>query len=325
MNNKIILLLMSGVVSSASWAADVNWQPFISLNGGYQLANDDNYHHTEPRGAILGVRAGLQLTQPFSVGFGYQYDDTLTAKASDVDIATWLLDVSARYDYYLTPNISLYGRLGVAHWNTEKRNTISAVSVRDNGFSPLSEIGVNYSLNSNIKFNAGYQYINGIGSSKIGNYDSHAVMLGVSYVFGENKVNVLLTPPSLPQKPDVQSEYRIEAPVPFLSTVTFALNSAQISDAMSTIVDDAAQRVKAHPSATVEITGNTDNTGSKAYNQDLAERRAKSVMSRLLKQGVDASHITLKNNVDNDPVASNETEAGRAENRRADISIINLR
>ena len=74
-----------------------------------------------------------------------------------------------------------------------------------------------------------------------------------------------------------------------------------------------------NPDLRVTVEGHTDSVGSAAYNQKLSERRAQAVKRYLVRQGIDPSRITTEGYGKSRPIASNETEEGRAKNRRADI------
>jgi len=71
----------------------------------------------------------------------------------------------------------------------------------------------------------------------------------------------------------------------------------------------------------ITVTGHTDSTGAKAANQALSERRAESVKAYLVEKGLNGERIVTKGMGDSQPVASNKTAAGRAQNRRVDIDI----
>ncbi len=75
----------------------------------------------------------------------------------------------------------------------------------------------------------------------------------------------------------------------------------------------------------VVVTGHTDNRGGDAYNQKLSEARAGAVKTYLVGKGVDGSRIVTRGAGESRPVASNDTDAGRAKNRRVDIAIEGLR
>ena len=73
------------------------------------------------------------------------------------------------------------------------------------------------------------------------------------------------------------------------------------------------------PSWNFAIEGHTDNTGSDAHNQALSEKRAISVKAYLVNAGVNASRLTTQGFGSSRPVASNDTELGRSQNRRVEI------
>ncbi len=80
--------------------------------------------------------------------------------------------------------------------------------------------------------------------------------------------------------------------------------------------------MKANPSMEVEIAGYTDAKGTDAYNHDLSHRRAESVKDYLLAHGISASRITTKGYGKDNPIATNDTEDGRAENRRVEFVVL---
>ena len=79
--------------------------------------------------------------------------------------------------------------------------------------------------------------------------------------------------------------------------------------------------LKACTDAKITVIGHTDNTGNDAVNMPLSESRAKTVAAYLVSQGVASDAVASKGAGAADPVASNDTEAGRAENRRTDIKV----
>jgi outer membrane protein OmpA-like peptidoglycan-associated protein len=79
-----------------------------------------------------------------------------------------------------------------------------------------------------------------------------------------------------------------------------------------------------YPNSIVTVTGHTDSSGSAAYNQTLSERRAESVAAVLRQGGVNSARIRTVGAGENQPIASNLTPEGRAQNRRVDITITPL-
>ena len=72
----------------------------------------------------------------------------------------------------------------------------------------------------------------------------------------------------------------------------------------------------------MSVDGHTDSIGSDAYNQKLSVRRAQAVADYLEKGGIAASRMTVKGFGESQPVASNDTAEGRAENRRVELKIL---
>jgi OOP family OmpA-OmpF porin len=87
-------------------------------------------------------------------------------------------------------------------------------------------------------------------------------------------------------------------------------------------LDNAVHVLNVNPTMKVEIDGHTDSIGSDAFNQNLSEKRAKAVREYLISKGIDPNRLTAKGLGERDPVASNETPEGRAQNRRVVFNVI---
>ena len=71
-----------------------------------------------------------------------------------------------------------------------------------------------------------------------------------------------------------------------------------------------------------EISGHTDNVGTKPYNQTLSEKRAKSVYDFLLAKGIPAQRMSSTGFGDTKPIAENSTDSGRSQNRRTEFTVV---
>jgi OOP family OmpA-OmpF porin len=80
--------------------------------------------------------------------------------------------------------------------------------------------------------------------------------------------------------------------------------------------------LKNHPQTMVKIEGHTDSRGSAAYNEELSQRRAAAVSDFLVSNGIEQQRITVQGMGENFPVATNSTAAGRQQNRRVDVTVI---
>lgn len=102
----------------------------------------------------------------------------------------------------------------------------------------------------------------------------------------------------------------------------FATDSAAVGAQGQNDLYTIARNLNQYPNSTIQVIGHTDSTGSAAYNQDLSERRARSVAGILTAGGVSNNRVTTAGRGASNPVASNETAAGRAQNRRVEILIV---
>lgn len=105
------------------------------------------------------------------------------------------------------------------------------------------------------------------------------------------------------------------------ASIEFASSSALINTSSSGLLDDVAEAAASCP-GTLRIEGHTDNTGRVAFNADLSARRAQAVRAALIRRGVPEGRLVAQGFGSVRPVADNNTEAGRARNRRIEIRVV---
>lgn len=108
-----------------------------------------------------------------------------------------------------------------------------------------------------------------------------------------------------------------------LGDVLFATGSAQLQGSASNRLNKLVNFLNQYPDRRVLIEGHTDNVGSAAYNQDLSQRRADSVRSYLTQQGIGWQRVSTSGMGLHQPIADNDSAAGRQQNRRVEIIIEN--
>jgi outer membrane protein OmpA-like peptidoglycan-associated protein len=106
------------------------------------------------------------------------------------------------------------------------------------------------------------------------------------------------------------------------SGITFALNSADLNAQFYSALEGVGVVLKEYNKTVVEVAGHTDSSGSDQYNQALSQRRAQSVAGYLASQGVKSERLITVGAGESHPVASNDTEQGRASNRRVELTIV---
>ena len=104
--------------------------------------------------------------------------------------------------------------------------------------------------------------------------------------------------------------------------ITFKTDSADINSSFYPVLNSVAKVLKKYSNSTVMVSGHTDSTGSADYNLNLSRERATSVASYLQGQGIKSSRFEVLGLGSSNPIASNDTAAGRSQNRRVEIKII---
>lgn len=109
--------------------------------------------------------------------------------------------------------------------------------------------------------------------------------------------------------------------IKFKDQVLFGFDRADLGATAQSNLDKLVTVLNKYPDTNVEVIGHTDSKGSDSYNQGLSERRANAVVNYLKAHNISSSRLAAKGMGKNDPIASNDTEEGRAQNRRVEFVI----
>ena len=109
------------------------------------------------------------------------------------------------------------------------------------------------------------------------------------------------------------------------SNITFQSASSDMNASFYKVLDGVALVLKKYDKTVIEVAGHTDSVGETAYNQALSERRASAVAQYLTSKGVKQERVITIGGGENHPVASNDTDAGRAQNRRVELTLLPLK
>jgi OOP family OmpA-OmpF porin len=104
-----------------------------------------------------------------------------------------------------------------------------------------------------------------------------------------------------------------------LRDVNFEFDSAKLTSSAESILDGVSDKLMTNDKLRIRVEGYTDSVGSAAYNKDLSQRRADSVKSYLVNKGFSGDNIKTTGHGEEQPVASNSTAEGRAQNRRVEL------
>ncbi len=103
--------------------------------------------------------------------------------------------------------------------------------------------------------------------------------------------------------------------------ISFNSGSSQISPSFANLLDRFSTSLNRNPNTVINIVGHTDSTGTDAVNLPLSRRRARSVGNYLVSRGVSPDRIVVEGRGSREPIASNATFEGRAQNRRVEIFV----
>lgn len=106
------------------------------------------------------------------------------------------------------------------------------------------------------------------------------------------------------------------------SGITFPVDSYTIQPQFQQTLNEVARTLGSYNQTYIDVLGHTDSTGSDAYNQTLSVNRAQSVAGYLSSRGVAMARIGVRGFGESQPIASNDSEMGRAQNRRVEIKVV---
>jgi OOP family OmpA-OmpF porin len=295
---------------SDATALDKKSATAFGLEGGYNW-NRDNY--------LLGLSVfadmnGKATHNPGLVNYGsrvYGLDGKL-----GLNMGSWLP----------------YAKLGYAH----TAGNGQAVGFSGNGLH--LGLGAEYKLTSHLSVSG--EYTQNGAKNAAARLNNNNFMLGMNYYF-DSPVRVLPVPvaPRVEPKPippvevpkpvvavkeapkEIWKTLLEEKPVTFTG-VNFDTDSAKLLSSANAKLEDVAEFTRLYPDAQLTISGHTDyrvGKSKKDYNQKLSERRAGSFRDALIKKGVAAERIVTEGYGFDQPVADNNSEAGRTQNRRVEI------
>ncbi|GAB2655203.1 OmpA family protein [Vibrio panuliri] len=307
---KKLAVAISASLAMAAGVANAN--PYLGLKAGYTWLDDECVSgiSCDDNSGSVGVFGGYEFNDFLALEAGYDYLGKFTG-AGLPDDSVGAFTLAPKLSFGITDAIDVYGKFGGAYVNYGDKN--------DESF--LGAVGLEFAGSENSSVRLEYQALTDINNDIVRAFANTAT-LGFVYRFGASEE------PEQVVEEEVMVEEVVETVVmtktfeaTLLDTETFALNSSKLKPESAAKLDELVQLLNDYPQAQVEIVGHTDSSGAAEYNQQLSEKRAQSVAAVLTESGVDASRITVSGEGEANPIASNETREGRAQNRRVDITV----
>lgn len=142
------------------------------------------------------------------------------------------------------------------------------------------------------------------------------------YLFFSENYDVAVGTPKEPVTLEAPLSPIASGSVIALRNIFFNTASYELLPASNAELEKLVRLLKANPALRIELGGHTDNVGNDAANQKLSEQRANAVRDHVVRQGIDGARITAKGYGETKPVATNDTEEGRAQNRRTEVRVL---
>ncbi|NMM37914.1 MAG: OmpA family protein [Glaciimonas sp.] len=239
----------------------------------------------------------------------------------------------------ITEKVSAFGRVGLIY--AEARDSFSGSipvpnanpSKRDTNYK--FGLGLQYAFTDSLAMRAEverYRINDAIGNKG----DIDLVSVGLLYQFGAKtsapaQLAVMPEPVAVAAAPAPVVVTPLPKAVPVSEKVTFAaealfdFDKTAVKPEGKAALDDLLSKLQGMDTEVMITVGHTDSVGSNAYNQKLSIRRAEAVKAYLISKGIDASRVYAQGKGEAQPVADNNTAAGRAKNRRVTVEVVGSR
>ncbi len=200
-----------------------------------------------------------------------------------------------------------------------------ARDLTDRSREALTNAGISL---SDVSFNGRHAILAGeVASEEVADQATGIVgdVYGVAGVVNNLTVAAPAPPPldttAAPAKPKTETQIKLDALLAG-KTIEFESNSAVIDVANYTLLDEIAGILNQKPSSVIEIAGHTDATGDAQYNLDLSKNRANAVRQYLIGKNIDGARLKSAGYGATKPLANNDEESGKQQNRRVEFNVL---
>ena len=313
----MMLFALATVAQAEVKAGSFSVTPFI---GGYVFEGNeiDKAYDNEDTYAA-GLRAGYNFTKHFGVEGFFNYVPMNNKDWSDDnEVELFGYGIEGLYHFMPESRIVPFVAIGVGgiHYDAIPGDP-------DNGDKLALDYGAGLKLfvTDNIALRADVRHIIPFNDT----YNNFLYTFGITFAFGgaekEKVVEARVEEPLPPPPPPAPKPVIIEKGRQTLD-VKFDFDKSSIKQGYTKDINDLVDVMKDYPDLNVVIEGHTDNVGTDAYNKNLSQERADAVKRYMVEEGgIDANRIDAKGFGEERPVASNDTEEGRLQNRRVEAAV----
>ncbi len=264
--------------------------------------------------------------------FGYRHNDvnTINGASNGGELNTSSLMGNLLYDFPVSDRMTLSLGAGAGALHAEFDDGVLDQD-EDIVFAYQGIAGVNYALSSRMDLTLNYRYLRTntaefqgqhVGHTdfyEADNFQNQTVTIGLRYDLYPDAVREAPMPAPMAEAPPPPPLAAPSAPRQFL--VFFGFNKTVLTVEAQRVVADAAAAAKQYGSASLVVVGHADTVGSKQYNQQLSERRAATVRSALIGQGIETSKITASGHGETELLVQTDDNVKEPQNRRTSIEL----
>ncbi|WP_264878171.1 OmpA family protein [Vibrio agarivorans] len=228
----------------------------------------------------------------------------------DERVSAWTL--APKFTYHFNDLWGIYAKVGGAYVD---------IGNDENDWSYLGAAGLELTPHPKVAVRLEYQTLTDL-SYEVIRAQGNSATLGVLYKFGASEPAVVAPPPEPEQLPEPEPEVQtMKHQTAKMGEETFALNSAELTEAAQSDLDKLAAFLNKYPQSNVELVGHTDSSGSDEYNQQLSEKRANAVADALVERGISEDRITARGVGESELEYDESTPEGRKKNRFVEIIV----
>jgi OOP family OmpA-OmpF porin len=284
------------ILASGTASASDSW---------YMGATVSNYNLDNERAVVdgidgnqLGLQIGKYLDESLSVELGYGAN----TGGDDFDVLSlngvlWLNEQAAKWRPYVLLGMNQYDF-------NDSSNLVSRHDYKSKQL--LFGLGVGTMVNDDYQFRADVRGMNSLDEDG----EDVGIQLSINRVFGGTAAPQHVAAPVVAQKPEIRT-------VTIRLNVEFEFNKDTVLAVYGDQLEAIAAAMSVHKDIELVLEGHTDSRGSDEYNNDLSARRAAAVKQKLsVDYGIAADRISSVGYGESRPIASNQTDQGRARNRR---------
>ena len=355
----LVAAALSSASTRAAEAPEMEMRPYVSALFSYVAQEDERGDLIGVPERALNQGKGLQLSvgKPINQWLGFEiaaFGHNYTRDVGGTDMRDYGGKLDGLFFYSRDPRFSPYFGLGVGDIRTDLKGT--GTSSTDPfadvglGFMKFFQVaGHDLGVRGDVRYRHIFFSEDALGGDQQDDVGEAVFKVGLVVPLGPRPASAVAPAPAAcvdsdgdgvcdtadlcPETPKgtpvdakgcpVEKAAAAGDPNQKFEDVHFAFDRSDLTDYAKTTLDNAAKVIqnltRNHPQLKVDVAGHTDAVGTDGYNQGLSERRATVVKQYLQQKGVDGGRITLQAYGESRPKATNDTDEGRALNRRSEV------